>query len=429
MWLMNDSGALLTDYYEPAMAQVYLRRELTAEATFEVTIRRLPENWGFFVMAGLEELGEFLRQWRFSDQDIAYLRSLGSFDEGFLRHLAGLEADVRVRAMPEGTAFFAGEPVVEVAGPVITAQLLESAVLNILGYSILAATMAARCRLAAGGRAVADFGLRRCQGPISSIRAARGAQIAGMSLTSNVLAAKLLGMTPTGTMAHSFVEIHEDEERAFWDFAEVHGRQAVLLVDTYDSMEGIEKAVRVARRMRDIHGVRIKGIRLDSGDLAELSRLARRRFDEEGVAFMKIFASGDLDEYRIADLVTAGAPIDGFGVGTRLAVCAAAPAAEIVYKISTYDGRPLAKHSPGKATLPGRKSVFRAGRDVFGGDMVVPLQRGDGDLLRAFDSPESMEIIKGRLDKQLSRLPRAVQAVRGPDGYPVAFRGFGGSGG
>jgi nicotinate phosphoribosyltransferase len=423
MWLIKATPALFTDLYELTMAQAYFRGGMDETAYFEVFVRHFPEHWGFFVMAGLPEVESYLRQFRFDADDIAYLRSTGIFANDFLEYLAALELNVKVRAMPEGTVFFANEPIMEVSGPILHAQLLETYILNILGFSIIEATLGARVMLAARGLSVIDFGLRRCQGPISSIRAARGGQIAGFSATSNVFAAALLAMPPSGTMAHSFIEAHGSEEQAFRDYAEIYGQRAILLVDTYDSIEGIKTVARVAKEFAG-RGIRIRGIRLDSGDLLGLSRFAREHFKKEGLEFLKIFASGDLDEFRIADLLAAGAEIDGFGVGTRFAVSQHAPAIGIVYKIARYNGRSLYKTSPDKATLPGRKTVVRVTGTTFEKDVVKPLDPDAADLLTPFESIEPMATIQQRLQGQLAALPNAVKAIRQPRPYAVEFTAF-----
>jgi nicotinate phosphoribosyltransferase len=345
------------------------------------------------------------------------------FHGDFLVHLATLDSHVEVRALPEGTVFFPNEPILEVGGPLILAQLLETYILNILGFSIIEATLAARMMIAARGATVVDFGLRRCQGPISSIRAARGGQMAGFSATSNVFAARLLDLPPSGTMAHSFIEAHESEEQAFRDYAELYGDRAILLVDTYDSIKGIKIAARVAQDFRD-RGVRIRGIRLDSGNLLELSRFARNHFKEVGVEFLKIFASGDLDEFRIAELLDAGAEIDGFGVGTRFTVSQHAPAIGIVYKIARYGDRDLHKTSPEKATLPGRKTILRTGDGLYEKDTVIPREPRSDDLLQPFESAESMPIIQERLRRELAALPDSVKRITKPAEYPVEAVGF-----
>jgi nicotinate phosphoribosyltransferase len=419
MWLLQDTPGLVTDLYELMMAQAYFRRGMSGTAYFEAFVRRLPEHWGFFVMAGLPEVESYLREFRFGAPDVEYLRSLGIFADDFLEHLSSFRPDVRIRALPEGTVFFPNEPILEVGGPLLHAQLLETYLLNILGFSIIEATLAARMVTAARDVPVIDFGLRRCQGPISSLRAARGGQIAGFTGTSNVFAARLLGLPPSGTMAHSFIEAHESEEQAFRDFAEIYREKAILLVDTYDSGAGIRAATRVAKDFAR-RGIQIRGIRLDSGDLAELSRFARDHFKQEGLDFLKVFASGDLDEFRIAHLREAGAPIDGFGVGTRFTVSQHVPALGIVYKIVQYDERPLYKTSPDKATLPGRKSVVRRN----GKDVVQPLDPQAGDLLQYFQAAEPTAVVRDRLAGELSALPESVKDLRDPGPYPVEFAGF-----
>jgi len=420
MWLINATPALFTDLYELTMAQAYFRKAMDKTAYFEVFVRHFPEHWGFFVMAGLPEVESYLRRFHFGAEDIDYLRSTRIFADDFLEYLSALELDVKIRALPEGTVFFANEPIMEVSGPILHAQLLETYILNILGFSIIEATLGARLMIAAKGLPVIDFGLRRCQGPISSVRAARGGQIAGFSATSNVFAARLLAMPPSGTMAHSFIEAHESEEQAFRDYAEIYGQRTILLVDTYDSHEGIKTAARVAQDFA-AQGIRIRGIRLDSGDLLDLSRFARQHFKKQGLEFLEILASGDLDEFRIADLLAAGAEIDGFGVGTRFTVSQHAPAIGIVYKIVQYGDRPLHKTSPDKATLPGRKTVTRTGDGIYEKDVVLPLQADADDLLRRFESAEPLPVIQRRLASELAHLPDPMKAVRNPSAYPVEF--------
>lgn len=429
MWLMKDTPALFIDMYELTMAQVYFRKKMTepapseAEGTayFEVYIRTLPDNWGFFVMAGLAEFESFLREFRFSEDDIEYLRSTKSFEEDFLEYLAAFKPDVKVRALPEGTVFFPGEPIMEVAGPLISAQLLESYVLNILGFSIIQATLATRVCIAAKGAAVVDFGLRRCQGPVASLRSARGAQMAGFKATSNMFAARAFDFAPSGTMAHSFVHVHESEEQAFRNFAEAYGENSILLVDTYDSIEGIKKAAALAKQMDRQKNVKIRGIRIDSGDLVELSKFAREHFRDQEVPFLKIFASGDLDEFKIEDLLSRGAEIDGFGVGTRLAVSNYAPAVEIIYKIAQYGERGVSKKSPGKQTRPGRKTITRIGNRRYEKDIVSPLNPGSDDLLKPFGLAEDMPTIQQRLSAELSALHDSIKATRNPGAYHVEF--------
>jgi nicotinate phosphoribosyltransferase len=421
MWFIKDSPALLTDLYELTMAQAYFGDVVTGRGCFEVTVRTLPANWGFFVMAGLAELRAYLEQFKFSDEDLAFLESTELFSSDFVGHLGRLRPDVQIRALPEGTVFFPHEPVLELSGPLIDAQIIESYVLNILGFSIIEATLATRISIAAKGVAVVDFGLRRTQGPVASVRAARGAQMAGFSATSNVFAARALGFASAGTMAHSFIQVHENEEQAFRRFAELYGERTVLLVDTFDSIKGIDKAAEVARQIYEEKGVKIKGIRLDSGDFVRLSKYARRHFKEEGVEFLKIFVSSALDEYRIAEMLEAGAEVDGFGIGTRFAVSHGAPDLDIVYKIIQYGDKGLFKSSPDKQTKAGRKSNLRSKDGLYVKDTVVPFSSGADDLVQPFEDVEPMEAIGQRLACELANLPEPVKAIKNPQPYVVEF--------
>lgn len=421
MWLIKHSPALFTDLYELTMAQVYFQKKMQGPAYFEVTVRRLPEHWGFFVMAGLAEVASYLHEFRFDEEDIEYLRSTRIFSDDFLQYLSQLRPQVKMRALPEGTVFFPQEPIFEVAGPLIDAQILESYILNILGFSIIQATLAARTRIAAKDKVVVDFGLRRCQGPVASLRSGRAAQMAGFAATSNVFAARVFDFAPTGTMAHSFVQIHESEEESFCNFAEAYSENAILLVDTYDCIEGIQTAAKVARQLYQQKGIKIKGIRLDSGELVSLSQFARKYFQENGVSFLQIFASGDLDEFKIHDLLEAGAPIDGFGIGTRFAVSRFAPAIEIVYKIVQYGDKGVFKQSPDKQIRPGRKTITRIKGKHYEKDIVSALRSQPDDLLKPFESAEPMQQIQQRLCAELACLPGSMKAIRNPAMFSVEF--------
>lgn len=423
MWLLNTAPGLLTDLYELTMAQAYLEKDINGPAHFEVSVRTLPQNWGFFVMAGLAELESYLKEFHFSDEDIKFLKSTDKFSKDFLEFLKELKPDIKIRSLTEGDIFFPGEPVLEVAGPLIHSQILESYVLNILGFSIVEATLAARLSITAGEVALIDFGLRRTQGPLASIRAARAAKIAGFAATSNLLASKLLDFTAAGTMAHSFIEAYESEEKAFTDFARRYGRDTILLVDTYDSIEGIKKAAATAARLEKEKSIRIKGVRLDSGNLLELAKFARKYFKENDLDFLRIFASGDLDEYKIAALLTAGAPIDGFGIGTNFAVSRSAPAVDIVYKLSQYCDKPAFKKSPDKQTIPGRKTITRIKEKTFKKDIVKPYDSNvSDDLLRSFTAPEDVNTIKQRLSNELACLDDSIKKITDPAVYHVEFK-------
>jgi nicotinate phosphoribosyltransferase len=421
MWLMKNSPALFMDLYELTMAQVYFQKKMNRTAYFEVTIRRLPEHWGFFVMAGLAEVQDYLNEFRFTKEDIDYLRSTKIFSEDFLNYLLELRPEANIRCLPEGTVFFPNEPIFELSGPLICAQILESYILNILGFSIIEATLATRITIAAQSAGLIDFGLRRCQGPVASVRSARAAQAAGFAATSNLFASRLLNFPPTGTMAHSFVQVHDSEELSFRDFAEKYGENAILLVDTYDSIEGIKKAAKVAKELFGQKSIKIKGVRLDSGDLVSLSKFARKYFQEQGVPFLKIFASGDLDEFKIYDLTKSDAQIDGFGIGTNFAVSRSAAAVEIVYKIVQYGNKGVSKSSPDKQSRPGRKSITRVKDKYYKKDTVSQFQKNPNDLLKPFESAEKMQTIQQRLAAELSSLDDSIRQIRDPDKYLVEF--------
>lgn len=427
MWLIDGTPALLTDLYELTMAQVYFQKRMTATAHFEVTVRHLPKDWGFFVMAGLPEVEAYLGQLRFSRTDLDYLRSIGLFGPDFLDYLADFRPGVTIRTLPEGTVFFPNEPILEVSGPILHAQLLETYILNILGFSIVEASLAARMAIAAKGIPLLDFGMRRAQGPVASLRAARGAQMAGWKATSNVFAARALEMPPSGTMAHSFIQAHHSQEQAFREFAAIYRDKTILLVDTYDTIEGVKIAARVARDFLE-RGIRLLGIRLDSGDLVADSRFARDHFRRQGLDFLRIFASSDLDEFKIQDMLAAGGQFDGFGVGTRFTVSQRAPSISIIYKLVQYADRPRNKTSPDKATLPGRKKLLRIGRPHFEKDIVRPLDPDAEDLLGPFESAEPMATVRERLQNQIAALPDPVKAIRGPASYPVQFAAMPGTG-
>jgi nicotinate phosphoribosyltransferase len=363
--------ALLVDLYELTMAESYVREGIADRpATFELFCRTLPRGWGYLLAAGIDDTLDFLEELRFDDGELAYLRSTGLFGEELLGRLAEVRFTGEVRALREGTVFFAGEPVLEICGPLLEAQLVETAVLGHVHHQSLIAGKAARCVDAAQGRTLSEFGLRRSHGGEAGIRVARSSYLAGFDSTSDVLAGQRYGIPVAGTMAHSYIACFEDEAAAFEAFTRAYPRGATLLIDTYDTLRGAERAADVARGLA-ARGGRLGGVRIDSGDLLKLSAGVRRTLDEAGLADARIFASGNLDEHGIARLVAARAPIDGFGVGSRLAVSADAPYLDAVYKLVAYDGRPVLKLSPGKETLPGSKQVWRRLEDGrFAGDVV-----------------------------------------------------------
>jgi nicotinate phosphoribosyltransferase len=359
MTTTSTSSPLLVDLYELTMAESYLAEGLAdCTATFQLTCRRLPRGWGYLVAAGLEGVLDFLEGLRFGPDDIQYLESTGRFTVPLLEHLAALRFTGGVRAVSEGTIVFPDEPLVEVTGPVIEAQLAETAVLNHVHFQTIIASKAARCVEAADGRTLVDFGLRRTHGLEAGLLVARASWLAGFAATSNVLAGRRYGIPIAGTMAHSYVECFETEIEAFEAYVRSYPDGGTLLVDTYDTLEGTRRAALVARRLEE-RGGRLAAIRLDSGDLLELSLRSRALLDEAGLDAVQIFASGGLDEHEIVRLVERGAPIDAFGVGSRLGVAADAPYLDMAYKLSAFDGRPTLKLSTGKLTLPGTKQVWR----------------------------------------------------------------------
>jgi nicotinate phosphoribosyltransferase len=359
--------ALQTDLYELNMAASYLGRGLTAPATFSLFIRSLPERWGFMVACGLERCLDYLEALRFTDQELEYLRREQGYPERVLDELSRLRFTGDVWAVPEGRVVFPDEPLLEVTAPLPEAQLVESFLLNQMTFQTAIASKAARCRLAAPSKRLVDFSLRRVHGIEAGTAVARATAIAGFAATSNVDAARLLGLRATGTMAHSYVQAFPSEAEAFRAFAEDYPERVVLLVDTYDTLAGVQRAIEVGLELRS-RGGRLAGIRLDSGDLAELAAEARSRLDASGLNDVEILASGGLDEDAVAELEKAGAPIDAYGIGTRVGVSADAPYLDSVYKIVSLAGRPLAKLSTAKATLPGPKQVWR--RPGWAGDVV-----------------------------------------------------------
>ena len=354
----GEEHALLTDLYQLTMLQSYRREGMDAPATFELFVRHLPPERRFLVAAGLAPALAYLATLRFSGHDLAYLRSIGRFDDAFVDELEGFRFSGDVWAVPEGEVVLATEPILRVTAPLPEAQLVETYLLNAVLYATGVASKAARCVIAAAGRDVVDFSLRRDHGADAALSAARSSWIAGAAGTSNVLAGERFGIPLVGTMAHSYVMAFDDELAAFRAFASEFRDSAVLLVDTYDVEIGIRNAITVARELAT-SGHALRAIRLDSGDLIAQATLARGMLDGAGLSDVRILASGDLNEYRIADIVSRGAPIDAFGVGTELGVVADAPVLAGVYKLVEYAGVTRAKRSRDKASLGGRKQVWR----------------------------------------------------------------------
>ena len=354
----HSTDSLFVDLYELTMAQAYLQNGQTGDATFSLYFRNFPSNRAYYVFCGLESSVHYLQNLRFSDTDLQALDRLQLFDKELMDYLSSFRFTGSVRAMREGEIFFPNEPVIEVSGPIIECQIAETFLINQVNLESMLATKAARVVDAAAGRQVVDFASRRTHGLDAGIKFARSSYIAGFDGTSNVRAASLFGIPAVGTMAHSYISTFDSEMKAFSSYARSFPDSSTFLVDTYDTIEGVRNAAKIAHSMAD-RGSRLRAIRLDSGDMNSLSKQARDLLDEAGLHDVRILASSGLDEYSISDLVQSGAPIDGFGVGTRVGVSADAPYTDFVYKLVEYGGRPAMKYSAGKESLPGPKQVKR----------------------------------------------------------------------
>jgi nicotinate phosphoribosyltransferase len=425
------TSPLLTDLYQLTMMQAYLTAGMEEEAVFEFYVRHLPERRGFLVACGLEQVLSFLQALHFSAREIAWLEQTKRFSPELLDYLSRCSFTGDVHALPEGTIFFANEPVVRIAAPIPVAQLVETRIINLLNFEISIASKAARSVQAARGRALlVDFGLRRAHGAEAGMLAARASFAAGFTGTSNMLAGALYGLPVFGTMAHAYVEAFDNEEEAFIQFARANPDNVTLLIDTYDTIRGAQHACRAAREVAK-EGIRTRAVRLDSGDLLSLSKDVRAILDSNALSFVQIFASGNIDEDEIERLLSAGAPIDGFGIGTKLATSADAPYLECAYKLMEYAGGPKLKISTGKATLPGRKQVFRrlhAG--VMSGDTValehsecegMPLLTQVMKNGRLLNPLPSLSDIASHTKRQMASLPESLRGLIPGDLYPVTM--------
>ena len=413
------SHALDTDLYELNMAASYLRHEMTAPATFSLFCRRLPSDRGFLIAAGLEDCLSYLEEFAFETSDLDYLAEIG-FAEETIEAFRSLRFTGEVWAVPEGSVVLANEPILEITAPISEAQLVETFLLNQCTFETALATKAARCRIAAGGRIdLVDFSLRRTQGIEAGLAVARLSAMCGFVGTSNVEAARRLGLRPAGTMAHSYIEAFADEREAFVTFARDLPDRAIFLVDTYDPLTGIEHAIGA---IKSLGLEKRSGIRLDSGDLADLARAARSQLDAAGLPLVEIFVSGGLDERDLAEFVAVGAPIDAAGVGTKMGVSADAPFLETAYKLVEYAGRPVMKLSAGKATLPGPKQVFRAPgvrdiiarRDETGPAGSVPLLQCEMSKGRRVRPAQTIAELGQRVEAQLAELPPEALVTSSP---------------
>lgn len=426
------AGPLFTDLYELTMGASYYANHIISTATFSLFVRDGNANRNYFVAAGLEDVLSELAAFHFSEKDIHFLKSTGLFSDDYLSYLAGIRFSGDVIAMPEGTIFFANEPVLEVTAPVIEAQLIETFLLNTIGLQTMIASKAARCVHAAGGHPLIDFSLRRTQGQDAGTKVARSTYLAGFSGTSNVSAGKIYDIPISGTMAHSYVEAFDNELEAFSAYADTFPQHTILLIDTYDTIAGARNAVKVAKAMQK-NGNNLIGVRLDSGDMTVLSRQVRNIFDDAGLFDVKIFASSGFDEFKIAECLAEGAKIDAFGVGTKVGVSSDAPFLDIVYKMVRFNDRPVKKLSPGKTTLAGKKQVFRKSgqsgiylEDIIGvrNEIIpdaAPLLENvmeNGKLLR---SHPSLSDLRHRFKTNFSLLDDKYKSIHDKVDYPVTL--------
>jgi nicotinate phosphoribosyltransferase len=409
-----ESTALITDLYELTMAQSYLEHGKTGKAVFSLFVRRLPENRNFLVACGLETLVKSLEKFKFGDRELKYLKSLGIFKDWFLDYLRELELDLEFYALEEGTIFFQNEPILQVEGPLPKAQLIETLVINLIHFETLIASKAVRNYIAAKGKTLVDFGLRRAHSPMAGLLSARACYIGGFNGTSNLQAGMLYGIPVFGTMAHSYIMVFDQEEEAFRAFAKSFPDRVFLLIDTYDTVEGAKKALKLLKE-----GIKVLGVRIDSGDIPELCREVRRILDQEGFKDVKILVSGGVDEYDIERWISEGVPIDAFGVGTKLLTSADAPYLDIAYKLVEYEGKPKFKESPGKKTFPYKRQVWRFLKDgKFDYDKVSRFQ--EGGLVKRVRFPlPSLKEIRERVLEQINQLPEGLKSLRKKVEYKV----------
>lgn len=427
---MISDRILLTDLYQLTMLQAYFDEGMNDTAVFEFFVRKLPPGRNFLIAAGLEQVLDFLEQARFTEEELEWLAACGRFHARFVDSLAGWRFGGTVEAMPEGTPFFPDEPVLRVIAPMREAQLVETRIINLLQFQSMVAAKAARCVFAAAERRLVDFGLRRAHGAEAGLLSARASYLAGFDGSATVLAGMRWDVPIFGTMAHSYVQAHASETAAFERFARSHPGNTTLLIDTYDTEAAARALTGLGQRLAK-EGIAINAVRLDSGDLAEHARRVRRILDDGGLPHVGIFASGNLDEFRIRDLVAAAAPIDGFGVGTRMNTSADAPYLDCAYKLQEYAGRPRRKRSEGKATWPGRKQVWRRcdGQGRMAGDTLASLdESAAGEPLlvpvmaggeRAAPSPQ-LAAIRAYAQSQFATLPAALRQLESASPYPVA---------
>lgn len=422
-------SALTTDLYELNMVQAYLDKAETGEAVFEFFVRRLPARRGFLLAAGLEDALDYIETLRFTAQDIDWLKGTGRFRANFLDYLKDFRFTGDVHAIPEGSVCFPNEPLIRITAPLPQAQLVESRLINILHFQTLIASKAARMVLAAPGKVLSDFGLRTAHGAEAGLYSARASYIAGFTGAANVVAGQRYGIPVMGTMAHSYIQVHDDELTAFETFARARPNDVIFLIDTYDTEAGARKVVELAPRLTAA-GIVIRGVRIDSGDLISSARKVRGILDEGGLKDVIILVSGGINEDVLQGMMKERAPIDGFGIGVNLDASIDAPSLDCAYKLQEYRGTPKRKLSEGKQTWPGRKQIWRS----YGAD-----GRMNGDILSVEDdtqigeplieqvmrggkrlgSAPTLAQIRERAARDLARLPEPVRQLQPGTDYPV----------
>ncbi len=423
------STALITDLYELTMAESFLQHEKTGKAVFSISVRTLPPERNFLVSCGLESLISYLTSLTFTPEDLTYLRGQNKFSEEFLQWLSTYQFQGDVYAVPEGRIVFGLEPLIRIEGSLPEVQILETMALNLIHHQTVIATKAARMMMVSRGKNLIDFGLRRAHGSQESAYAARSAFITGFFATSNVEAGRIYEIPISGTMAHSYVLIHESEEEAFRAYIQTYPKDVVLLIDTYDTRKGAETAARLA-----LEGLPITGVRIDSGNISEIVPQVRKILDSHGLHHIRIIVSGGVDEHDIARWLDADIPIDAFGVGTRLLTSADIPYLDMTYKLVEYDGIPRSKTSTGKQTIPGRRNISRfydkqriMTHDVIikdgsntEGENLLDLVMKDG---RQIVPSPSLAKCRENFSQDYPRLPMALKSLEKKD-YPVIIEDY-----
>lgn len=422
-------SVLLTDLYQLTMLQAYFDQQMEETAVFEFFVRKFPVQRNFLIAAGLEQALSFLENLRFTPEELEWISGQGSFRPEFVRYLEELHFTGDVHAMVEGTVFFSNEPILRVTAPLPQAQLVESRLINLLHFQTLIASKAVRSVLVAPNKLLVDFGLRRAHGAEAGLLAARASYLAGFAGSATVLAAPLFGIPVFGTMAHSFIQAHDDESSAFEHFAHSLPDNVILLIDTYDTEAAAEKVVRLTPKL-ERNGIKVKGVRLDSGDLAEHAFKVRRILDEGGLEHVTIFASGSVDEYVLERLHQKKAPIDGFGIGTHMDTSADAPYLDCAYKLVEYAGKARRKRSEGKVLWPGRKQVYRSydqedrmlgdvlsleDDDIEGEPLIQPFLKSGKRIVAS----EPLQKLRERALEEIRRLPQPLLALEHAPDYPV----------